>query len=179
MHKYNFANVGLLACCTRKTDTLYKQNFFMVYTNLPKYLIDFVKSQSELSDDAIIINRSSLIGSLIYDKLDRVPDGCTFNFEQFQYRLPLKIEIKEIRGKNEKRIYENVNYYITPQNQKILESQIEDYFNNLFFSTLNISSDFSQAKLKQSIEKFCKKFNLDFPNCFDMLTKRYFRHRTK
>lgn len=149
----------------------------MIWINLPKYLIDFVKSQSEMSDDAIRINRDSFIGGLIYDRLEKVPDGCIFKFDQAYNRFPLKVSIKDIGGRNEKRIYARDIYYITPQNQRTLEALLVDYFNNLFYNTLDLTIDSSEEQIKLLIEKFCLRYNIDFLDCYEMLKKRYFRYR--
>mgnify|MGYP001300043755 CR=1 FL=1 len=152
----------------------------MIWINLPKYLIDFVKSQSELSDDAIRVNSDTFIGRIIYENLEKVPDGCTYSFEQTSNRYPLGIDLNTIGGRNEKRIYaDRYCYYIPPQSQRSIETQLTDFFNHLFYNTLDLSCEYSEAQIKQLIEKFCNKYKIDEVDNYEMLKKRYFRYRTE
>lgn len=145
---------------------------------LPEYLINFVLKLTKSKSTIAKIGRNTFIGSLIYEELRKIPEDCNHVERSHPGKKPLIIDLSWIGGRNDKRINCNTGYYYIPSSsQRNLEIKIEDFFNELFFSVLDITKEYTDAEYKELIESFCKKYDIDFARNYDMLKKRHYRKR--
>lgn len=151
-------------------------NFIKLY--LPEYLIGFVLSQTQSNSSMAKIGRNTFIGSLIYERLVKIPEDCHYIDRIPQGKKPLLINLAWIGGRNDKRINCKTAYYYIPSSvQRDLETKIEEFFNEVFFNVVDIAKEYTDLEYKQLIESFCERYKIDFSKNYDMLKKRHYRKR--
>lgn len=149
----------------------------IIRLSLPKYLAEFVANQLKSGDGKLKINRNTFVGSTLYRLLDKVPEDCHFVPPAVSKgKVSLIIDITTVGYRNEER--KNYKHYYFPSSrQKDFEASMKDYFDELFFSVLSLSAEYSDVEYKMLINSFCEKYGLDFTEHYEALKKKYYRHR--
>lgn len=153
-------------------------NAHFIKIHLPEYLVNFVIRQMKGERQPVKVRKDTFIGNLIYSELRKVPEDCTHVGRTVPNKAILTLDISRIGGRIDERKNCRTTYYYVPiSSQRVLESKIEDFFNELFFNVINIAKEYSELEYKELIELFCERYGIDFARNYEMLKRRHYRKR--
>lgn len=154
-------------------------DYQIISINFEKYLGQFIKGYLGVpkDEDVIPINRTTFIGNVIIDSLQREPQNCRYIPYHDKGKDLIAFKVGFMGSGTYMRKNPNYYYYLPRDGQLLIERYVRDLMNNLLFSYVDLMRKSSDRSIKSLIYEFCEKYSMDMTH-FDTLAKKYYRYRT-
>lgn len=143
------------------------------------YLIAFVQGRYlEGTKPPYRLQKDCFLGEMIYQYIEKVPFGLRPDIETFSKRKAiLEVEVGFLGNRSEPRKNPMYNYFLPPQKKTLIVKEIKAVFDELLYSFMDITKQYTEEEFKTLLESFCEKYTIDFAMSYETLKKKYYRAR--
>lgn len=148
-----------------------------IFVNMDAYLVAFVVGVLHGKGNSAIVPRDHYFGSLLYNLLEKVPEDCHFVPSVHYRKVQLTLYINSLGRAVDSRKRPDTHYYFPRSKQQEFEKSIRLFFDELFFTVVSITVEYTEDQIKKLIESFCDNYGIDYAQHSDALIKKYYRER--